>query len=252
MMRDAERFKDKIEVSLDGRQIFFLFFGGAVVASLVFVLGVMVGKRLEGRERVAMRARTTAAVDPLTALDELGAEEQADDLGFQAALGAGGAAADKAPEKAAPKADKPPEKPAAKADKPPAEKPADQPDKPAEKPAEKAPPVLAAEVSAPAPAPLADGAQQDKEKVREDRAKPKKKGKFTLQLSSFQDRAEADAFVAKLGEIGMKPFIIQSDVPDKGTFFRVRVGEFVSQDEALAAKGEFEKREHIIAYVTKL
>ena len=66
------------------------------------------------------------------------------------------------------------------------------------------------------------------------------------------ERAEADAFVAKLGEIGMKPFIIQSDVPDKGTFFRVRVGEFVSQDEALAAKGEFEKREHIIAYVTKL
>ena len=41
-------------------------------------------------------------------------------------------------------------------------------------------------------------------------------------------------------------------MPDKGTFFRVRVGEFVSQDEALAAKGEFEKREHIIAYVTKL
>ena len=46
-LRDAERFKDKIEVSLDSRQIFFLFFGGAVVASLVFVLGVMVGKRLE-------------------------------------------------------------------------------------------------------------------------------------------------------------------------------------------------------------
>ena len=248
MMRDAERFKDKIEVSLDGRQIFFLFFGGAVVASLVFVLGVMVGKRLEGRERVAMRARTTAAVDPLTALDELGAEEQADDLGFQTALGAGGAAADKAAEKAAEKAAA---KAAAKADKPP-EKPADKPDQPAEKPAEKAPPVLAAEVSAPAPAPLADGAQQDKEKVREDRAKPKKKGKFTLQLSSFQDRAEADAFVAKLGEIGMKPFIIQSDVPDKGTFFRVRVGELVAQDEALAAKGELEKREHIIAYVTKL
>ena len=41
-------------------------------------------------------------------------------------------------------------------------------------------------------------------------------------------------------------------MPDKGTFFRVRVGELVAQDEALAAKGELEKREHIIAYVTKL
>ena len=52
-MRDADRFKDKIEVSLDSRQIFFLFFGGAVAACLVFVLGVMVGRRLEGREQLA-------------------------------------------------------------------------------------------------------------------------------------------------------------------------------------------------------
>src|SRR3989304_1453483 len=61
MMRDAERFKDKIELSLDSRQIFFLFFGGAVVASLVFVLGVMVGKRLELRAGVGQRAATSAA-----------------------------------------------------------------------------------------------------------------------------------------------------------------------------------------------
>ena len=39
---DSELYKDKIEVSLDGRQIFYLFFGGAVVACLVFVLGVTV------------------------------------------------------------------------------------------------------------------------------------------------------------------------------------------------------------------
>ncbi|HRK48052.1 MAG TPA: hypothetical protein PK324_20635 [Nocardioides sp.] len=44
---EPELYKDKIEVSLDGRQIFYLFFGGAVVACLVFVLGVMVGRRLE-------------------------------------------------------------------------------------------------------------------------------------------------------------------------------------------------------------
>src|SRR5262245_23623330 len=88
-IRDADRFKDKLEVSLDGRQIFFLFFGGAVVACLVFVLGVMVGKRLEGREQVARRAATSAAVDPLAALDELSADEAAsakEDLAFPAAL----------------------------------------------------------------------------------------------------------------------------------------------------------------------
>src|SRR2546423_14172841 len=78
-VRDAEKLKDKIEVSLDGRQVFFLFFGGAVVAALVFVLGGMVGKRLEARERVAHKATTSGQGDPLAALDELGADEKADE-----------------------------------------------------------------------------------------------------------------------------------------------------------------------------
>src|ERR1041384_6132748 len=47
--REPELYKDKIEVSLDGRQIFYLFFGGAVIVGLVFVLGVMVGRRVEAR-----------------------------------------------------------------------------------------------------------------------------------------------------------------------------------------------------------
>ena len=36
---DPELYQDKIEISLDGRQVFYLFFGGAVIACLVFVLG---------------------------------------------------------------------------------------------------------------------------------------------------------------------------------------------------------------------
>jgi hypothetical protein len=51
---------------------------------------------------------------------------------------------------------------------------------------------------------------------------------------------------------GLKPYIIKSDVPGKGTFFRVRLGEYASNDEALTAKTEFENTQHIIAYVTKL
>ena len=35
-MRDLDRWKDKVEISLDGRQIFFLFFGSAVAACLIF------------------------------------------------------------------------------------------------------------------------------------------------------------------------------------------------------------------------
>jgi DedD protein len=226
-IRDAERFKDKIEVSLDGRQVVLLFFGGAVVACLVFVLGVMVGRRLEARERVAQKATTSAQIDPLAALDELGADEQADDKGgdlaFASALAADGTkrAAAKAPEAAAPAkaAPAPPPAKAAQAPSPPAaeEKPKDSSDKP-----------------------------------KKEAAQGTKKGKFTLQISSFQERAEADALLAKLTAAGYKPFIVTSNVADKGVFFRVRVGDFGSKSDAQDAKSEFEKKQHLLAVVTKI
>ena len=89
MRADNELFKDKVEITLEGRQVFYLFFGGAVIASLVFVLGVMVGKRVEARAHVGDSAGTSAASDPLAALDQLGAEpgaEKAPALTFAAEL----------------------------------------------------------------------------------------------------------------------------------------------------------------------
>ena len=85
MSREAELYKDKIEVSLDGRQIFYLFFGGAVIVGLVFVLGVMVGRRVEARGHVD-RANVAATVDPLAALDRL---EGGSGLSFQGSLRGG-------------------------------------------------------------------------------------------------------------------------------------------------------------------
>ena len=67
-LRDVERWKDKIEVRLDNRQVFFLFFGSAMVACMLFVLGVIVGKRLESRGR----AEAPAVEDPLAVLDRFG------------------------------------------------------------------------------------------------------------------------------------------------------------------------------------
>lgn len=86
MSREADLYKDKIEVSLDGRQIFYLFFGGAVIVGLVFVLGVMVGRRVEARGHI-QRAHTSTAADPLAALDRL---ESNGGLSFKGALMAKG------------------------------------------------------------------------------------------------------------------------------------------------------------------
>src|SRR5512138_714742 len=66
-LRDVERWRDKIEVRLDNRQVFFLFFGSALVACLLFVLGVIVGKRLESRGR----AVAPEVEDPLALLDKV-------------------------------------------------------------------------------------------------------------------------------------------------------------------------------------
>src|SRR5215470_2367094 len=94
-MRDMHRWKDKVELSLDGRQIFFLFFGSAVAACLIFVVGVLIGKRLEAR---ALAMQPPPVEDPLAALDQLGdADEAADGLTFHKALTREGARAEAHP-----------------------------------------------------------------------------------------------------------------------------------------------------------
>jgi hypothetical protein len=87
MARENELYRDKIEVSLDGRQIFSLFFAGAVIVCTVFVIGVVVGKRVEARAHVD---RGSGVGDPLAALDRLEAEAP---LSFRRTLQGGESAA---------------------------------------------------------------------------------------------------------------------------------------------------------------
>ena len=273
---EPELYRDKIEISLDGRQVFYLFFGGAVIACLVFVLGVMVGKRVEARAHVD-RAATSAARDPLAALDALDASSRgaaslrpgagsgravADLTAAQRAAGAAARAQPAArPDEAADEAAGP--APAAKPDhaaaaaKP---KPAAKPDHAAAaakpKPESAAQPDHAAAAkpdhaaaARPAPAPAAAPP------AGEPAAHPdpgKQKPKFTLQLSSFQDRHEADSFLDTVRTAGYHAYLVEADVDGKGTWYRVRLGAYASYDDALAAKSDFEAKVRKIAYVTRV
>ncbi|MBK9032921.1 MAG: SPOR domain-containing protein [Myxococcales bacterium] len=236
---DTDLYKDKIEVSLDGRQIFYLFFGGAVVACLVFVLGVMVGRRLEARGHVDKVAATSSARDPLAALDKLGAGDGP--MTFPTALGGSGnpaAAVDR--EIAAMSA----RRAAAAA---PATRPEDP--APATKPAAgkpEAPKPVAAKPEPAAPKPVAAKPEPVAAKPE-----PAAKGKFTLQLSAFQDQAEAEAFLSTVKSAGYGAYITSADV-DGTKFYRVRLGTYPTYEDAVAAKGEFEKKVPKIAYVTRL
>jgi DedD protein len=325
-LRDVERWRDKIEVRLDNRQVFFLFFGSALVACLLFVLGVIVGKRLESRGR----AIAPEVEDPLALLDKVATTPrttQSPAVTFPQALFGGKNAQSSAkktdlklvpsvgePDKVAakpaeiaktneaapavPATTKPATSKQVAALEKPAEpakpasavsattKPAtsklvaalDKPTEPAKpasatKTAEAKPPVAAKPVAATAPAtrptpapasgkaapvaaankpivadpPVAKGPVPVIGAAATDSAKGKLR--FTLQISAFQDRAEAEAFAGKLG--AEKTYITTSQVPGKGTWYRVRVGDFASAKDAIAGKLAFEKQHGVIAYVTQ-
>lgn len=247
---DTELYKDKIEVSLDGRQIFYLFFGGAVVACLVFVLGVMVGRRLEARGHVDKVAGTSAARDPLAALDRMGSDGT---MTFPSALsGSGGPTAAVDREIAAMRARK--KELAAEAAKPTAVKPeAVKPDavKPDAVKPEAAKPEAAKPTAVKPDAVKPDAVKPEAAKPEAPRSVDAAKAKFTLQLSAFQDQAEAEAFLSTVKSAGYGAYVTAAEVDGK-QFYRVRLGNYATYDDAVAAKAEFEKKVPKIAYVTRL
>jgi DedD protein len=313
--REPELYKDKIEVSLDGRQIFYLFFGGAVIVGMVFVLGVIIGRRVEARGHLD-RAETQTANDPLAALDRL---ERSDNLSFHGALTGNDAPTDveaaigELGKRRAGKADKKPEpspsaavagdgKPARSDGKPESRPEGKLEARPEARPDQKAEPINRPEADKPRsdkhdgekkpkkhddgaaaegrsdakpdrsearrsdakgdkpvtrPETSADGRPDAKADARPD-AKPDAKaggearGRFTLQLSSFQDRSEAEAFLTAIKSAGYQPYLTEADVGGKGTFYRVRLGSYRSLEAANDAKAEFEKAARKTVQVMRL
>jgi cell division septation protein DedD len=77
-------------------------------------------------------------------------------------------------------------------------------------------------------------------------------GHFTLQLSAFPDKGDAEEFMHKMQAAGYKPYMVSSEIPGKGVFFRVRIGDYGTRQSALDAKTDFERKQRLIAYVAKL
>jgi len=296
-LRDVDRWKDKIEIRLDNRQVAFLFFGSALIACLLFILGVIVGKRLESRGH----ALAPEIEDPLALLDRVAsavpASPVARTLG-RVAISRAHAAAPAPHPAAAPVAVAP------ETEELPAVKPHVEARKPESRAEVKA--VVQAEVKAPAKIearaqakaalvepealPQAPVAAPSKPRLAPIAAAPVSpaarplpalvippptrpgpanpellpptgaaggaatkptaeagRTRFMLQVGSFQDRAEAEAFAGSFA--GERPQIITSELPGKGTWYRVRVGGWAAFQEAVAAKLSFEKRYSKIALV---
>jgi hypothetical protein len=143
----------------------------------------------------------------------------------------------------APPAPEPPP-PAAPAPEPPKAAEAPPPTQ-AETPAETAPPAAA--VSFPPPPtgpPVAQAAPAAPPlPVKPEPAKPAEKARaerfaapFSILLSSCRDRKNALAGLSYYRQAGLTPYVVQTDLGDKGTWWRTLAGSFNSLDEASKAK----------------
>ena len=229
-MREMHKWKDKVELSLDNRQIFFLFFGLSVVGCFVFALGVMVGRRVEwspdgevaalSGDGLALLSEEQAPGEPLTFKDGLSDP--------------------------------------ATADVPPTREPGEPPRDEDEVKAEKA----ALEASAkgkpgaakpvPVAKPAVDAADPTLTRGTDVAATPDANDpkKFTLQMKAFSRAEEAEAFASRLRANGHRVRVEAHEVKGR-IWHRVRMGSFDNWADGLAAKQDFEQREKIIAYVVR-
>lgn len=244
-MREMHKWKDKVELSLDNRQIFFLFFGLSVVGCFVFALGVMTGRRLQWDP--ATQAKTLSP----DSLALLGEDEQTEEplLAFEEGL--------REPDNANTPPTRDPDVPPASKEELEARKEAaaataakeklaaamaakDAENKPADKPAK--PEAAAADkVMASGSQAAAKGNGKSNDKASDSRT-------FTLQFKAFSRESDAEAFADKLRRNG-HAVRVESSVVRGRTWYRVRLGHFDTWEAGLAAKAEFEKAEHLIAYV---
>jgi cell division septation protein DedD len=74
-------------------------------------------------------------------------------------------------------------------------------------------------------------------------------GEYTLQVISY-DRPEASrAFAEGLRAKGHMAFVVSADVPERGRYYRVRVGPFKNRELAEAYRHKFEEQEHMNTFV---
>lgn len=236
-MRDQHRLKEKYE--LDNRQIITFSFIGLLLLGGAFVLGIMVGKKLQAEQA------PLSAPDLLSALDQK-AEQKSESLDasltFQQELTK--ASPKPAPEPVAPPPSPKPVELAVEKVDPPAPKP---PVAKVEEPVRAEAPKMEEVATRTAPTKDAGLREAIARAQRPTEATPD--GTWTLQLSAYQDRTEADRFAASLRDRGYAPFIVEAALP-KGTWYRVRMGRFPSKEAASRYLADFKRETHIEAFVT--
>lgn len=227
------------EIQLSGKQLVFLFMATTIVAVVIFLCGVQVGRNVRGGDRLAaaetpdIAAAQSATPPPASApaqsapssgppAAEPPAPAQDDELSYAKRLQqADSAAEDKI---VVPAADK------RAADKAAAPKPVET--APAPKP-----------VQTPAPAPVPAKAAPFTAAAPQGRP-----GAWIVQLSANKDRAAAVNVARELAGKGYPAFVLDP-APGAPMIYRVQVGGYADRDKADQAARKLERDEHYKPYV---
>jgi cell division septation protein DedD len=72
------------------------------------------------------------------------------------------------------------------------------------------------------------------------------KGKFTIQVASCQSRKEAEEIKIRYATSGVAAYIVESNIPGKGLWYRVRLGKGLDQEKAKEMAVKFGKSAIVI------
>ena len=72
---------------------------------------------------------------------------------------------------------------------------------------------------------------------------------FSIQIASAETEAEAQAIIAELKTKGVEAFLVKSEVPGKGTRYRVRIGKFPTMPDAKATGNDLTGKGSIKEFV---
>ena len=75
---------------------------------------------------------------------------------------------------------------------------------------------------------------------------------YTIQVKAFREEPQAQAYLDQLRQGGYDAWLVQSDLPDQGVWWRVRVGRFATMTEATDYQRLFEEKENVSSFVSPL
>ncbi len=74
--------------------------------------------------------------------------------------------------------------------------------------------------------------------------------RYTIQVGSYPEKAMADDDARNMKKRGYAAFVVATDIPDKGKWFRVRIGSFSNKQSAEKLAKELKSKEDIEGFIT--